>query len=576
MTFSSQSELIHNIRFVFDQHVKMQDGVDLSVDLLLPRAPGPFPTIFLRTPYENSSRRFLERGLWWARNGYAFVSGDCRGRYESGGTFTPYHPDASDGQDTLEWISKQSWSNGKIGMAGQSYGAIIQWLTAPFRHPSLKALAPHVICDEYFSNCHYVGGAFQLGLSIMAAVTFSTNPTIPEISEVFDHGKTFGHLPLIDMDLETIGQKIPFYRQWLEHSTYDDYWQTIDTSKQYNQIDVPVFIRAGWFDAYPDAAFRMWNGMRENARSEQSRNNQKLIIGPWTHAEPTGTKLGDLDFGPDSYRVILEEELRWFNYWLKGVDNRLLEEPPIHLFVMGTNHWRYEHEWPLARTQFTPYYFHSQGQANSSNSDGILNLERPTAEPTDQYQYDPEKPVPSIGGNLSTASWPWTEQGENPIVAGPVDQRTLEKRPDVLVYTSSQLEKDLEVTGPLKVVLFATSTALDTDFTARLVDVYPDGNAIFLAEGIRRARFRNGFEKQELLKPNKVERYCIELYPTSNVFLKGHRIRVDISSSNFPRFSRNLNTGEDVGTGTRMQIAHQTIFHDRDYPSHIILPLIPE
>ena len=253
-----------------------------------------------------------------------------------------------------------------------------------------------------------------------------------------------------------------------------------------------------------------------------------------------------------------------------------MEEPPIHPFVMGTNHWRYEHEWPLARTEFTPYYFHSQGQANSSNSDGTLNLERPTAEPTDQYQYDPEKPVPSIGGNLSTASWPWTEQGENPIVAGPVDQRTLEKRPDILVYTSSPLEKDLEVTGPLKVVLFAASTASDTDFTARLVDVYPDGNAIFLAEGIRRARFRNGFEKQELLKPNKVERYCIELYPTSNVFLKGHRVRVDISSSNFPRFSRNLNTGEDVGTGTRLQIAHQTIFHDRDYPSHIILPLIPE
>ena len=197
MTFPSQSELIHNIRFVFDQHVKMRDGVDLSVDLLLPRAPGPFPTIFLRTPYENSSRRFLERGLWWARNGYAFVSGDCRGRYESSGTFSPYHSDASDGQDTLEWISKQSWSNGKIGMAGQSYGAIIQWLTAPFRHPSLKALAPHVICDEYFSNCHYVGGAFQLGLSIMAAVTFSTNPTIPEIPEVFDHGKNL-RAPTLD------------------------------------------------------------------------------------------------------------------------------------------------------------------------------------------------------------------------------------------------------------------------------------------------------------------------------------------------------------------------------------------
>ena len=285
--------------------------------------------------------------------------------------------------------------------------------------------------------------------------------------------------------------------------------------------------------------------------------------------------MGDLDFGPESLKVIVEEQLRWFDHWLKGIDNGAMDDPPIRLFVMGINEWRGESEWPLARTQFTPYYFDSDGSANSAFGDGRLTVTPPGGEPSDQFVYNPERPVPSIGGNLSTASWAWTESGENPIVAGPVDQRMIEHRHDVLVYTGEQREEDLEVTGPLEVVLYASSSAPDTDFTARLVDVHPDGLAVVLAEGILRGRFRRGFDQEVWLEPGEVDEFRIQLYPTSNVFLKGHRIRVDISSSNFPRFSRNLNTGEDVGTGTRLQVAHQTVMHNEQFPSHILLPVIP-
>ena len=563
-------------RFLIDQKVPMRDGVNLSVDVVLPKGPGPFPVVLLRNPYESDSQKSLDRGVWWAEHGYAWVSGDCRGRYESEGEFYPYHPDGPDGHDTLNWIAKQSWSDGKIGTAGSSYGGLFQWQLAPLGSPHLKAMAPHVICDDYFSNYHYVGGAFQLGLSLLAAITFNTNTPVPGYGPIFDNGRTLRHLPLIDLDLETIGKKIPWYRDWITHPTYDEYWKEIDTSLQYSKIDAPVFIRCGWFDAYPDGTFRMWQGMTQHGKTEKARRSQKVLMGPWSHAEPDGTRLGDLDFGPDSYIQIIEEEKRWFDYWLKGIDNGVMDEPPIKIFVMGANEWRYESEWPLARTRFTPYYLHSGGRGNSLAGDGKLSPESPGEEEPDHYDYDPERPVPSIGGNLSTSSWAWSREGEEPIIAGPMDQRVIERRDDVLVYTSDELSEDLEVTGPLEVVLYAASSARDTDFTARLVDVYPEGHSPVMAEGIIRARYRKGFTQAELLEPGKVEEYRIQLYPTSNVFKAGHRMRVDISSSNFPRFSRNLNTGEDVATGTRMEVAHQTVLHTSQYPSHIVLPIIPD
>lgn len=569
------SQPIYDIRFLYDCKVPTRAGLKLSADVFLPRASGPFPTLFLRTPYESLLQMHVEWAVWWAKRGYAVVIQDCRGRFESEGLFYPYHTDGPDGHDALGWIAEQPWCNGQIGMSGRSYGAIVQWQTAPYRSPYLKALAPQVVMGDYFGDCHRTGGAVQWVLTAGAAIIFSTNVALMQhgATHIFGNQEWYRHLPLITADEAAIGRKVPFYRDWLEHDLYDDYWRAINTEEQLDQIDVPVCQQAAWYDPYVDSMLRLWNGLRERGYSDRARKNQKIYIIPWTHHLPEGSRLGDLDFGPQGAVDLKLEDLRWFDYWLKGVNTGIMDEPPIRLFVMGANVWRNEHEWPLARTVWTPYYLHSHGRANSLNGDGELSPELPGNEPPDRYDYDPANPVPTLGGNNST--WTWMKFARDPIVPGPVDQRPLERRADVLVYTSAELEQELEVTGPLTVVLYAASSARDTDFTAKLVDVYPDGRAIHLAEGIIRARHRDSLARAELLEPNEPTRYQIKLAPTSNLFQRGHRLRLEIASSNFPRFDRNLNTGEPIATSTRMQVAHQTILHTQVYPSHILLPIIP-
>jgi putative CocE/NonD family hydrolase len=319
--------------------------------------------------------------------------------------------------------------------------------------------------------------------------------------------------------------------------------------------------------------FDLYNAMRTRSRSERSRQNQKIYVVPWTHHIPEGSKLGDLDFGPQGYVDLNLEDLRWFDYWLKGIDTGIMKEPPIKIFVMGRNEWRFEHEWPLARTVFTPYYLHSQGRSNSINGNGTLTPDEPGDEQPDHYEYDPDNPVPTLGGNNST--WTLMKFAAEPVYPGPVDQRPLERRDDVLVYTGPILDRDLELTGPVTMVLYASSSARDTDFTAKLVDVYPDGRAIHISEGILRARHRKSLRTVEFLQPGEPDEFRIQMAPTSNVFLKGHRLRLEISSSNFPRFDRNLNTGEDIATGTRWEVARQTVLHNSRYPSHVVLPVIP-
>ena len=565
----------HEIRVLYDLKATMRDGVRLSNDVFLPRAAGRYPTILLRTPYETLHEPHIEWAVWWARRGYAVVIQDCRGRFESEGTFYPYRDDGPDGHDTLEWISRQSWYDGKIGTSGRSYGGIFQWQLAPFRSPYLTAMAPQVIMGDYFKDCHRIGGAVQWTLTGFATVIFSTSVSLMQrgATHIFGNSTYYRHLPLIDIDVETIGREVPWYRDWCAHTTYDDYWKALNTEDKLCEIDVPIVQQGAWYDPYTASTLRTFSKMREVGYSERARNNQKVYIIPWTHHLPEGSRLGDLDFGPTALVDLKQEDLRWFDYWLKGIDTGIVNEPPVRLFVMGENVWRYEHEWPLARTQFTPFYLHSRGTANSLAGNGVLSPEAPGAEPSDRFDYDPESPVPTLCGNNST--WTWMKVAQEPIYPGPVDQRPLERRDDVLVYTSHVLDSDLEVTGPLQMVLYAASSAKDTDFTAKLVDVYPDGRAIHLSEGILRARHRASMEKVEFLEPNEVTEFRIDMAPTSNVFMKGHHLRVEISSSNFPRFDRNLNTGEDMFTSTRMAIAHQTVFHEGRYPSHILLPVVP-
>lgn len=575
MPTNQLSQPVHDIRFLYDLKVPTHDGLKLSADVFLPKGGGSFPVLFLRTPYESLLQMHIEWAVWWAKRGYAVVIQDDRGRFESEGVFYAYRDDGPDGHDALAWIAEQPWCNGKIGMSGRSYGGLVQWQLAPYRSPHLTALAPQVIMGDYFRDYHRTGGAVQWALTIAAAITFSTNVAFVQqgACHIFGNQRFYRYLPLLTADVEVIGREIPFYRDWLTHELYDDYWRAFNTEEKLDQIDVPIYQQAAWFDPYTAAMFRMFNGMRERGYSEHARQNQKIYVIPWTHHIPEGSQLGDLDFGPGGYVELKDEDLRWFDYWLKGIDTGVMDEPPIRMFVMGENVWRNEHEWPLARTQFTPYYLHSKGKANSLHGDGTLSPDLPGIEPPDRFDYDPNNPVPTLGGNNST--WTLMKFAADQIRPGPIDQRPIERRDDVLVYTSAELAQDLEVTGPLEMVLYAASSTRDTDFTAKLIDVYPNGYAIHLAEGILRARHRHSFERIDFLEPGEVNEFRIELAPTSNLFKKRHRLRVEISSSNFPRFDRNLNTGDSIATGIRMQVAHQTVLHTSDYPSHIILSVIP-
>jgi putative CocE/NonD family hydrolase len=547
----------HEVRVLHGQRVAMRDGVACSADVYLPRGlAGPLPTIYQWTPYESTRDRFVGWGIWFASRGYAAVVQDVRGRYESGGEFVAYHRDGEDAYDSLDWAAGEPWCDGNIGTWGRSYGAIVQWQLAPLGHPALRCLAPHVIMDDYFADCHYVGGAFQLALSLGAALIWSTTiglVTGENAADTVLHPRVFRHLPLVDLDREAIGREIPFWREWLEHATDDDYWRVLRHRAE--DLTVPLFQQCGWYDAYAGATMRTFNRVN---------TTQRVLLGPWSHEEEVERSLGGVDFGPAAARFIRDDELRWYDHWLRGIDTGLLAEPPIALFTMGRNEWRRDREWPPPGTRFEPWHLRVGGG---------LSPDPPRAgEEPDRYAYDPADPVPTLGGNNSLLTM--TRFAADRVVPGPLDQRPLEARDDVLVYSSEPLGRDLEVTGPVEAVLHAATDARDTDFVVRLCDVQPDGRSLVLSEGIVRARYRNGLGRQELVEPGEPQAYRIRMYPTSNLFRRGHRIRLDVTSSSFPRFSRNLNTGEDVATGTRMQVARQTILHSAEHPSHVLLPVV--
>ena len=553
----------YDVEMRLDVKVPMRDGVNLSADIYLPKAHGKFPTVLVRTPYSNNGDAAIQKGRRLASNGYVCVIQDCRGRWDSDGEYYPFRHEGADGYDTQEWIGRQEWSNGKIGMAGGSYVGLAQWQSAPHRSEFLTCLAPRVICCDFFSGLVYPGGALQLGVLMLWGM--GTNGRTAQSIEYHNWTEVFRALPLIEMD-ERAGRYLAFWKDWIQHPTYDDYWATTNVEEKWGEIAVPAFNMGGWYDLYAQHAFINFNGLRQRGRTPEAQQS-KLIVGPWPHALSTSPRTGDIDFGANSMVGLDKLELRWFDYWLKGIDNGILEEPPLRLFIMGLNEWREEHEWPLARTTWQKWYLHSNGNANTLLGHGGLSSEVPKDEPPDHFVYDPHYPVQTRGGNncCSPQIVPW----------GPYDQRPVEMRRDVLCYTSAPLEADMEVTGPIKVVLYAATDAPDTDWTAKLVDVAPMGYAMNLCDGIIRARYRESLTNPTLLELHRVCEYEIDLAVTGNVFRKGHRVRVEISSSNFPRFDRNLNTGHDFGTDAEMRRAQQRVYHTREYPSHILLPLIP-
>ena len=569
---ASISQPTYKVKLQYDVRVPMRDGVKLSTDIYRPDAPGTFGVIVIRTPYDNNSEGSVRDAIDFATRGFAVVVQDCRGREDSEGEWIPFVHEDEDGYDTIEWAATQPWSNGKVGMYGGSYVGQTQWRPAGLAPPHLTAIFPVVAYSDFYHNWVYTGGAFQLAFNQRwQAIQMHTRTVQRQylwIAPPNHLRDLYWHLPLITGD-EAAGRVNATYKEWIRHPTYDDYWKALSMRNKYRNIDVAAYSWGGWFDVFLQGATDSFVGVTKQGKTERARKSQKMLIGPWIHSS-SGRHIGDMDFGPAADIERKPVVVRWFDYWLKGIENGIMEEPPVKIFVMGENAWREESAWPLTRTQYTKYYLHSSGHANSFLGDGSLSPAAPgSSEPPDKYTYDPQHPAPTLGGATCCG------ESVTPVPMGPRDQRLAERRDDVLVYTSPVLTDDVEVIGPVQVKLYAASSAPDTDWTAKLVDVFPNGFAMNLADGIIRARYRESFEQPTLIEPGQLYEYTIDLWATANVFQKGHQIRVEISSSNFPHYDRNPNTGAEFGTTTELKVAQQTIYHDATRPSHIVLPVIP-
>ena len=562
------------VKFIPNVDVPMRDGVILRADLYGPDDDLPHPVIVARTPYNKQLLDPPRPWLRFAAEGYVVVVQDCRGRFASDGVFYPFLNEMEDGYDTVEWAAVQPWSTGKTGMYGTSYLGVTQWLAAAAAPPHLTTIVPSFTACDYHDGWTYQSGALLLsfttlwilGSFAMNALSRSDLPheqkgKIGEaIRDVLDDEQALmERLPLDNLPILKDHNLAPYYGDFLAHPDGDEYWSRWNIARFFDNISIPVLALSGWYDMFLGGTLRNFLGMQRRAIAPQ-----RLVIGPWHHGRPLfgPSPNPEIGFGVHAGMDVDGMALRWFDRWLKGVDNGADSESPLTIYTLGSNRWRTADSWPPRGVTYVEYYLHSDGAANGLAGDGALSPIAPGAEPPDAYRYDPRKPVPTKGGGAFGYGGPW-------------DQRGIEARSDVLVYTSAALENDLEATGPLTVTLWAATTAKDTDFTAKLVDVAPDGRAIILADNIVRARYRDGTSKGELVEPGKAYRYTIDLYGISNVFKKGHRIRVDVSSSNFPRFDRNPNTGRPVAAETELVPAAQTVFHDSQRPSHVRLPVIP-
>ena len=549
--------------------IPMRDGVELAADLYVPQGTGPFPTLLTITPYgKNGAGR---TAATYMPLGYAVVAVDSRGLRASHGKWEPYIHEAQDGFDIQSWVAKQPWCNGKIGMFGTSYPAYTQVAPAQYHNPNVLALVPVSAQSDNFGSVWSSDGMLHLAFSPVWAMqqeAIAENKPAATVNWTTVVWTT----PLKKIP-DMTGIRSPFLADVIAHETHDSFWKAMSIRDKYDQMDVPALAVTGWYDDLSAETQTNYIGMHAKSKTAHAREWQRLIIGPWGHGVPriadSGFFFGDVDFGKDVKIDFQNIQTRWFDYLLKGVQNGVDKEAPVKIFVMGANKWRDEHEWPLARAKATPYYLHSSGFANTRFGDGVLSTQAPTTEPTDHYRYDPRNPVPTYGGH-GCCDYSFAAMG-------PLDQRVNESRPDVLVYSTPVLTEDVEVTGIPELKLDFSSDVTDTDFFVTLADVYPDGRAINVAEGQLRTRFRESLEKPVLMTPNKEYTATVKLWGTSNLFKKGHRIRVHITSSNFPRYNRNLNSGKAISeeTDADMRVATQTIFHSAAHASAIVLPIVP-
>ncbi len=557
--------------------VPMRDGVRLATDIYRKDDSGPAPVLMARTPYNKNYAAVDDRFDTFRalEMGYAVVIQDVRGRYASEGKFNPHFQEKEDGVDAFAWASGQPWSDGTIGTFGGSYLGGTQWLPAGETPPALKAMAPSITFSDSYEGCMYQGGAkvlHDLRWVVASIIPAELNRSRTEEDGIGEKGplpdvdEALNELPLAAHPM--IASHASFYREWLSHSSGGEYWHGASPEKGYEGITVPALNISGWYDIFLWSTFRNFTGMRERGGSKTARENQRVIIGPWTHMNFSGV-FPEIEYGSGSSAAAIDlagMHMRWYDRWVRGIENGAEKDPPVMIFLMGRNEWIFGSDWPLPDTRFRSYYLHSSGSANTLHGDGALSADTPGDEPSDVYLYNPLRPVPTVGGQVILP-------GGNST--GPRDQREAEIRDDVLVYSTPVLDKEWEVIGPVELQLYVSSSARDTDFTGKLVDVFPDGKAVILTEGIMRARYRNSFERPEMMEPGEIYGLTLNLWATANVFLPGHSVRLEVSSSNFPRFDRNSNTGGTISGETRDEYmtAVNRIHHDGAHPSRLILPI---
>jgi hypothetical protein len=608
----------YSVETVLGQKTPLRDGVQLVSDIWMPTEEGQYPVIMIRTPYgrSNPQMNYTGMGEYFARQGYVFMVQDVRGKGDSTGDFGFLFQEGQDGYDSIEWAANQSWSNGRVGMMGFDYMGTDQWLAAREKPPHLVCIAPTAATGRYMEEVPSIGGVFYMGWAL--PWTLVNNGRVSDSNtQNLNWTSIFNHRPLSTAD-ELTGTQVALYRQFLEHQTRDDYWKRIQfTDQDFAGINIPVLTTTGWFDVNQPGALFYWNGLKKNS----TPSDQYLIIGPWTHegtfeTEEQVSPVGDLQV-PGTQKDLLATQLAFFNYYLKNSTdspqstvnnsnsissntipsnnnttisninitntsstlNGPLNLPRATVYITGLSKWINLTTYPPEDMKITPLYLNSRGQANTLNGNGFLQWNLTSANASlnssavnstystnltansDGYTYDPANPRPVTSGGYA------------------INSISTENRSDVLVYTTTALEEPVMILGPVTVELYAASTARDTDFVARIMDVYPNGTTInlgnFESGGSIRARFRQGFDQEILLEPGKIEKYRIELYDMGHVFLPGHKIRLEISSSAYPILHPNPNTGNPIATDTQQQIANQTIYHDLEHQSSLLLPVIP-
>lgn len=544
------------MRVRLDVPVRMEDDVELAADIYLPEDAGPWPVALCRTPYDRQDRQYVDWAVRFVEARYAAVIQDCRGRYASGGDWEAYVHEEADGAATLRWLAEQEFCDGNVGMFGISYVGFVQSLAATQSLSQLKAIVPAASQEDNFGHM-WTDGVLQLENLVNFAFYVGRRTMHAGTAAHYNLASAYRTLPLSDA-LEGI---VPTqtYREFLRHPTFDSFWRRYSLKGRYGQIKCPALLITGWYDNLLAEQFKVLAGLRGEGGSAAARAGSRVIIGPWSHFTLGARQCAGVDFGDAAVRPLPDMHLDFYDRFLRD-DGPAAPAAPYEFFVMGENVWRSGDTWPPRNCPTMRLYLHSDGHANSVATGGRLTREPPGSQPPDRFDYDPREPVPTIGGPCMLEA-----------NSGPRDRSAVASRSDVLIYETEPLSRPLEVSGPVEAEIHAASSAADTDFTATLVDVSPDGAARTICEGIVRARYRQSTQTPGSIGPDQVERYRISLWSTSCVFAAGHRLRLEISSSNFPRFDRNLNSGECTAAGERPVIAHQTVYHDADRPSCLIV-----